>query len=88
LWGSLDFWDRKVLIVGSELKLVTTLNNLQEKLNWLDRIVVATNSRVDEHNRNVKADKESKEIGITDQAAIRNELSDWLVRTARAAENR
>jgi hypothetical protein len=80
LWGSLDFWDRKVLIVGSELKLVTTLNNLQEKLNWLDQIVVATNKRVDEHNRDVKTEKESKEIGLQDQAAIRNELSKWLVR--------
>jgi Tfp pilus assembly protein PilZ len=88
LWGSLDFWDRKVLIVGSELKLVTTLNNLQEKLNWLDQIVVMTNKRVDEHNRGVKAEKESKEIGLADQAAIRHELSTWSVRSARAAENR
>jgi hypothetical protein len=80
LWGSLDFWDRKVLIVADQLKLVTTLNNLQEKLNWLDHIVVTTNKRVDEHNRDVKAEKESKELGLADQAAIRNELSKWLVR--------
>ncbi|MCJ7768586.1 hypothetical protein MUP79_09370 [Candidatus Bathyarchaeota archaeon] len=80
LWGSLDFWDRKVLIVGDQLKLVTTLNNLQDKLDWLDHIVVATNKRVDEHNRDVKAEKESKELGIADQTAIRNELAKWLVR--------
>ena len=80
LWGSLDFWDRKVLIVGDQLKLVTTLNNLQDKLDWLDHIVVATNKRVDEHNRDVKAEKESKELGIADQMAIRNELAKWLVR--------
>jgi uncharacterized protein YlxW (UPF0749 family) len=79
LWGSLDFWDRKVLVVEDQLKLVTTLNNLQEKLNWLDHIVVATNKRVDEHNRDVRAEKESKEIRLADQAAIKNELSKWLV---------
>jgi hypothetical protein len=82
LWGSLDFWDRKVLIVEDQLKLVTTLNNLQEKLDWLDKIVIATNKRVDEHNRNVKAEKESKEIELEDartRTTIRNELAKWLV---------
>lgn len=82
LWGSLDFWDRKVLIVEDQLKLVTTLNNLQEKLIWLDKIVVATNKRVDEHNRDVKAEKESKEIELEDarrRTTIRNELAKWLV---------
>lgn len=82
LWGSLDFWDRKVLVIEDQLKLVTTLNNLQEKLNWLDKIVVATNKRVDEHNRDVKAEKESKEIELEDartRTTIRNELAKWLV---------
>ena len=82
LWGSLDFWDRKVLIVEDQLKLVTTLNNLQEKLIWLDKIVVATNKRVDEHNKDVKAEKESKEIELEDartRTTIRNELAKWLV---------
>jgi len=82
LWGSLDFWDRKVLIVADQLKLVTTLNNLQEKLDWLDRIVVATNKRVDEHNRDLKAERESKEIELEDartRTTIRNELAKWLV---------
>lgn len=80
LWSSLDFWDRKVLAVGDQLKLVTTLNNLQEKLNWLERIVLATNRRVDEHNRNVEAEKEAKELGLGDEMAIRSELSKWLAR--------
>jgi len=82
LWGSLDFWDRKVIIVENQLKLVTTLSNLQEKLDWLDKIVVATNKRVDEHNRNLKAEKESKEIELEDartRTTIRNELAKWLV---------
>ena len=82
LWGSLDFWDRKVIIVENQLKLVTTLSNLQEKLDWLDKIVVATNKRVDAHNRDVKAEKESKEIELEDartRTTIRNELAKWLV---------
>ncbi|MCJ7699295.1 hypothetical protein MUO56_03485, partial [Candidatus Bathyarchaeota archaeon] len=80
LWSSLDFWDRKVVAVEDQLKLVTTLNNLQEKLNWLERIVLATTRRVDEHNRNVEAEKEAKELGLGDEMAIRSELSKWLVR--------
>lgn len=80
LWSSLDFWDRKVLVVGDQLKLVTTLDKLQEKLNWLEQIVVAANRRVDEHNRNVEAAKETKELRLADETAIRSELSKWLAR--------
>ena len=78
LWSSLDFWDRKAVVVGNELKLVTTRDNLQDKLNWLEKIVVATNRRVDEHNKNVKAEKEAKELALADETAIRTELSKWL----------
>jgi hypothetical protein len=46
LWSSLDFWDRKVLVVGRELKLVTTPNMVEEKLHWLEGLVVGTNKRV------------------------------------------
>lgn len=86
LWSSLDFWDRKAIIVGDQLKLVTTLTDLQEKLNWLDKLVAATNKRVDEHNKDMKAEKESKRIELEDaktHTVIRRELANWIIARAR-----
>ena len=80
LWSSLDFWDRKVVIVGRELKLVTTRNKVGEKLGWLEELVTRTNKRVEEYNRKVRAEREIKEAGahIGDEDDIRTELSRWL----------
>ncbi len=80
LWSSLDFWDRKVVIVGRELKLVTTRDKVGEKLGWLEELVARTNKRVDEYNRKVRAEKETKEVAahIADEDDIRTELSRWL----------
>jgi hypothetical protein len=80
LWSSLDFWDRKVIIVGKEIKLVTTRDRVGEKLGWLEELVNATNRRVEEHNQKVRAEKEAKEPRHMDQEAIRAELSGWLLR--------
>ena len=77
LWSSLDFWDRKTIIVGRELKLVTTLDRLEEKLNWLERLVVATNKRVEEYNRKVEVEKEARKSSQTDRETIRKELAKW-----------
>jgi hypothetical protein len=82
LAGSLDFWDRKVLVVGRELKLATTRDGLEEKLRWLEGIVNATNRRVVEHNRKVRLEKEAKKSRRADEESIRQVLSKWV--TARA----
>jgi len=80
VWSSLDFWDRKVVIVGKELKLVTTRERVGDKLGWLEELVAATNRRVEEHNKNVKAMKEVTEQKSVDEEDIRKELSRWLLR--------
>jgi hypothetical protein len=80
LWSSLDFWDRKVIIVGKEIKLVTTRDRVGEKLGWLEELVNATNKRVEEHNKKVGAEREAKKPGHMDQEAIRAELTGWLSR--------
>jgi len=80
LWSSLDFWDRKVVIVGRELKLVTTRDKVGEKLGWLEELVTRTNKRVEEYNRKARAEREIKETAahISDEDDIRTELSRWL----------
>ena len=80
LRSSLDFWERKVVIVGKELKLVTTPNNIEDKLNWLESSVAAANKRVEEYNKNMKKKREVEEIAGETVKAIRTALSRWLVK--------
>lgn len=80
LWRSLDFWDRKVVIVGREMKLVTTRDRVGEKLGWLEELVKGTNERVEEYNKKVKIEREKKEEPhAVDEEDIRKELSRWLL---------
>lgn len=83
LWSSLDFWDRKVVIVGRELKLVTTRERVGEKLGWLEELVTATNRRVEEYNKKAKAAQEVTDQKLVDEEDIRKELSGWLLRRVR-----
>lgn len=77
---STDFWDRKVMVVGSEVKLITTRDRVEEKLSWLESLIVATNKRVDDYNSKVKFEREVIETKLMDEQAIRTELSSWLLR--------
>jgi hypothetical protein len=78
LWSSLDIWDRKVVIVGKELKLVTTPDKVGEKLGWLEELMNGTNKRVEEYNKKIKIERETKEVGV-EEPTIRTELSNWLL---------
>jgi hypothetical protein len=50
IWkSSRDVWDRKLAIIGNKLRLVTTLENIEEKLNWVKNVVEQTNKVIDEH---------------------------------------
>jgi len=79
LWSSIDFWERKVVIVGKELKLVTTRDRVGQKLGWLEDLVAATNKRVDEYNQKVKAEEETKKAkpGLEEEN-VRTEVSKWV----------
>ena len=80
LWSSLDFWDRKVVIVGRDMKLVTTRDRVGEKLGWLEELVARTNKRVEEYNKKIRVERETKGTGahIADEHNVRTELSRWL----------
>jgi hypothetical protein len=82
LWCRLDFWERKVVVVGDQLKLLTNRDNLHDKLDWLEQVVIATNEQVDEYNTGIRVVKELKELSLSDAAAIKTELSGWFVRRA------
>ena len=84
LWGSLDFWDRKVLIVGKSLKLATTPGRVEEKLRWLEGLVVGTNKRVDEYNRKVRAKQDANDEKFMDEDLIRKDVTNWALNRSRS----
>ena len=84
LWGSLDFWDRKVLIVGKSLKLATTPGRVEDKLHWLEGLVAGTNKRVDEYNRKVRAKQDANDEKFMDEDLIRKDVTNWALNRSRS----
>jgi hypothetical protein len=80
LWSSLDFWDRKVLVVGRAIKLVTTGDRVEEKLHWLEKVVTSTNKRVEEYNKKAKAEKDASRSKSLDEEQIRRDVTTWHAR--------
>ncbi len=59
--SSLHLWERKVVVVGDKLHLVTTPTEIGEKIDWLKRMIESTNARVEELNRTQKIKEERVE---------------------------
>ena len=58
---SLDLWERKVVIVGDKLLLITTPTEIEEKIDWLRKVIEATNMNVEKFNRNQRIMNEVEE---------------------------
>jgi hypothetical protein len=56
--ASRHLWDRKLFIIGDKIRLITTEEDFEEKLDWIERVIDQTNKAIDEHNRSVEAAKE------------------------------
>jgi hypothetical protein len=52
---------------------------VEEKLHWLEGLVLATNKRVEEYNKKVRAEKDASKSKIMDEEAIRKDVSSWAV---------
>jgi hypothetical protein len=85
LWGSLDFWDRKVLVVGKTVKLATTPGRVEEKLHWLEGLMGGTNRRVDEYNRKVRAEQDASDEKLMDEDLIRKDVTNWALNRSRSS---
>lgn len=53
--SSRHLWDRKLFIVGDKLRLATTVDDLEDKLDWISQIIERTNKDVDEYNQETEA---------------------------------
>ncbi|MFQ6052569.1 MAG: hypothetical protein ACE5K4_12890 [Candidatus Hydrothermarchaeota archaeon] len=59
--SSLHLWERKVAIVGDKLLLITTPTEIEEKIDWLKRVIESTNMRVEKFNQTQQIIEEAKE---------------------------
>ena len=72
--SSMHLWDRKLYVIGDNLRLLTTKDNIEDKLDWVKQIIERTNKLVDEYARQEKDFRSSRveEQRIID--TIRNSL--------------
>lgn len=56
--SSRRIWDRKLFIISDKLRLITTPNELEEKLTWIKQLIDRTNEEIDEYNQTAPAEKE------------------------------
>jgi len=57
---SLDLWERKVVIVGDKLLLITTPTEIEEKIEWLKNVIETTNMHVEKFNQTQRIIKEAE----------------------------
>ena len=74
--SSLHLWERKVVVVGNKLLLITTPTEIPEKIDWLRRMIESTNRRVERLNLTQKAKEkaETRELLGKHENIIRDEL--------------
>jgi hypothetical protein len=65
--SSRHLWERKLFIVGDKLRLVTTVDDLEDKLDWISQIIERTNKDVEEYNQ----ETEARETQVEDDARRR-----------------
>jgi len=57
---SLHLWERKVVILGDKLLLITTPTEIKEKIDWVETVIESTNKRVEEFNQAQKSIKDEQ----------------------------
>ena len=53
--SSRHLWDRKLFVVSDKLRLVTTANGIEEKLDWVKQVLEQANKGIEEYNRETEA---------------------------------
>jgi hypothetical protein len=73
--SSRHLWDRKLFSLGNKLRLITNLDDLEEKLGWVRQVIDRTNERVDEYNqesevRKVTIEEETRKQKTDEEAKV------------------
>jgi hypothetical protein len=69
-------WERNVVVVGSKLVLITTPTRIEEKIDWVKRVVESTNASIERVNetQQIKEEAEKKEALREHENIIRDAL--------------
>jgi len=59
--SSLHLWERKVVVVGDKLLLITTPSEIGEKIDWLKRTIESANMRVERFSQTRQIVEETEE---------------------------
>lgn len=68
--SSRHLWDRKLFVVGDKLRLVTTVDEFADKLDWIEQIINETNKAIDEYERAVLGGEERRIEKELDKQAL------------------
>lgn len=73
---SRHLWDRKLFIIGDTLRLVTSSEDIEEKLSWIKEIVTATNKKVEDFNKQqewtARASPQIQRVAIEHEETVGN----------------
>jgi hypothetical protein len=74
--SSLHLWERKVVVVGSKLVLITTPAQIEEKIDWIKKMVESTNAHVERFNetQQIMEEAEKKQALKEHENVIRDAL--------------
>ena len=82
-WKASRFlWDRKLFVVGDSLRLVTTKDDIEDKLDWVRQVMAKTNTALDEYNREEQARDQQSKDELQDQAAQEEKDNIDLIRNS------
>jgi hypothetical protein len=78
--SSRHLWDRKLFVMGDKLRLVTTEDDFEEKLNWIKQVIEQTNRDIDEYAESLKMEKklEKRTLDIEQEKANVETIRDVL----------
>jgi hypothetical protein len=52
--SSRQLWDRKLFLMGDKLRLITTSNDIEDKIDWVKQVIERTNENIDEYNEEMR----------------------------------
>jgi hypothetical protein len=71
-------WDRKLAVIGEKVRLITTPDEIEEKLDWVKNMIEQTNKYIDEYN--LEAEKTRVPVTAIAQQRGRRQISKEKVR--------
>jgi len=80
--SSRHLWDRKLYVIGDKLRLVTSPDNVEEKLDWVKEVIERTNNGIDRYNLEEEAHEAETAQRIRDKMLDKEKAIIEIIREA------